>query len=119
MCIRDSVRIIQPDFVYVAEKNNKPVGFMICIPNMNEILIHNKRGRLLPWGIFRLWFGKSKIKTIRVLAMGVIEGYRKQGIEAVFMSNVIKEALKHNITCLLYTSPSPRDRTRSRMPSSA
>ena len=24
-----------------------------------------------------------------------------------------------SITCLLYTSPSPRDRTRSRMPSSA
>ena len=26
---------------------------------------------------------------------------------------------KAQITCLLYTSPSPRDRTRSRMPSSA
>ena len=26
---------------------------------------------------------------------------------------------KHSDTCLLYTSPSPRDRTRSRMPSSA
>ena len=25
----------------------------------------------------------------------------------------------HEYTCLLYTSPSPRDRTRSRMPSSA
>ena len=25
----------------------------------------------------------------------------------------------HRSTCLLYTSPSPRDRTRSRMPSSA
>ena len=25
----------------------------------------------------------------------------------------------HQVTCLLYTSPSPRDRTRSRMPSSA
>ena len=25
----------------------------------------------------------------------------------------------YTITCLLYTSPSPRDRTRSRMPSSA
>ena len=25
----------------------------------------------------------------------------------------------YNIDCLLYTSPSPRDRTRSRMPSSA
>ena len=27
--------------------------------------------------------------------------------------------LKKNVDCLLYTSPSPRDRTRSRMPSSA
>ena len=27
--------------------------------------------------------------------------------------------LKHYAACLLYTSPSPRDRTRSRMPSSA
>ena len=27
--------------------------------------------------------------------------------------------LEYNLTCLLYTSPSPRDRTRSRMPSSA
>ena len=27
--------------------------------------------------------------------------------------------LDKNIICLLYTSPSPRDRTRSRMPSSA
>ena len=31
--------------------------------------------------------------------------------------NVEKEI--RNIICLLYTSPSPRDRTRSRMPSSA
>ena len=30
----------------------------------------------------------------------------------------IAEILQH-MTCLLYTSPSPRDRTRSRMPSSA
>ena len=29
------------------------------------------------------------------------------------------EIIKRFLTCLLYTSPSPRDRTRSRMPSSA
>ena len=32
---------------------------------------------------------------------------------------VILEALERAERCLLYTSPSPRDRTRSRMPSSA
>ena len=30
-----------------------------------------------------------------------------------------KYILDQNLDCLLYTSPSPRDRTRSRMPSSA
>ena len=29
------------------------------------------------------------------------------------------EVTKETVDCLLYTSPSPRDRTRSRMPSSA
>ena len=31
----------------------------------------------------------------------------------------LEEALEQFKVCLLYTSPSPRDRTRSRMPSSA
>ena len=46
------------------------------------------------------------------------------------MSEAMKESLalavreihgftQHTTACLLYTSPSPRDRTRSRMPSSA
>ena len=32
---------------------------------------------------------------------------------------IVDEDIAHVETCLLYTSPSPRDRTRSRMPSSA
>ena len=31
----------------------------------------------------------------------------------------LKDVIGYSHTCLLYTSPSPRDRTRSRMPSSA
>ena len=34
-------------------------------------------------------------------------------------NHVIKEAYLHETTCLLYTSPSPRDKRQSRMPSSA
>ena len=32
---------------------------------------------------------------------------------------VLDNAIDESLACLLYTSPSPRDRTRSRMPSSA
>ena len=39
--------------------------------------------------------------------------------DAQFLSNAEKIIFGQIKNCLLYTSPSPRDRTRSRMPSSA
>ena len=41
------------------------------------------------------------------------------GIPSKLMVRLACEMVNHLIICLLYTSPSPRDRTRSRMPSSA
>ena len=48
----------------------------------------------------------------------LIREARAQGIK---LSQVLERALERELreACLLYTSPSPRDRTRSRMPSSA
>ena len=43
---------------------------------------------------------------------------RTRGIIAV-IDDVLTSRFETYKTCLLYTSPSPRDRTRSRMPSSA
>ena len=58
-------------------------------------------------------------------SVGLIpQTFTLEGYERLFSFNVgrwtINSALVATIiTCLLYTSPSPRDRTRSRMPSSA
>ena len=41
------------------------------------------------------------------------------GAPAIDGAQVGAKVIKHLKGCLLYTSPSPRDRTRSRMPSSA
>ena len=43
--------------------------------------------------------------------------FEKNNIIKIF--NELKDNTELNFNCLLYTSPSPRDRTRSRMPSSA
>ena len=40
-------------------------------------------------------------------------------LEALVLSSITYVVVMLLWTCLLYTSPSPRDRTRSRMPSSA
>ena len=48
-------------------------------------------------------------------------GYRTDEFEVVGNKHLItaSEKVRQAVCCLLYTSPSPRDRTRSRMPSSA
>ena len=42
----------------------------------------------------------------------------KEGVKFGYDSRFVAD-INNNMVCLLYTSPSPRDRTRSRMPSSA
>ena len=44
---------------------------------------------------------------------------KKRLVESLLYDDEYTEEFARNWTCLLYTSPSPRDRTRSRMPSSA
>lgn len=88
---KDLKLILDPDFALVAEQDGKIVAFGLALPNYNEIFKKIKRGRLLPTGIFKLLFGKSKIESIRIYALGVVEGYRKMGIEACLYGTIIKE----------------------------
>lgn len=94
---KDLKMILDKDFCLVAEHEGKMVGFGLAIPDINQLLIKIKKGRLLPTGIFKLLFGKKKIDYVRVLALGVIEPYRKLGIEACFYARIIEKAKEKNI----------------------
>ncbi len=94
---KDLKLIIDPDFCMIAEHEGKVVGFSLCIPDINQILIKIKRGRLLPTGLFKLIMLKKKINGIRVIALGVLEQYRKLGIEAVFYGTIIQNGINKNI----------------------
>lgn len=93
---KDMKMILDPDFALIAEHNGKPVGFSLAIPDVNQILIDVKRGRLLPFGILKLLFFKNKINKLRVITLGVVKDYRKLGIEACFYSKTIVSGLKKN-----------------------
>ena len=89
--------IMNPDLCFVAEHEGKMIGFSFSFPDINQIFKTIKRGRLLPTGIFKLLFGRKKINKIRVVVLGVVEGYRKQGIEACFYAKTIKYCLNNGI----------------------
>ncbi|OOQ59921.1 hypothetical protein [Mucilaginibacter pedocola] len=94
---KDLKMILDPDFALVAEQDGKIVGFGVAIPDINQILKTIKKGRLLPTGIFKLLLNKSKIQGIRIMLLGVIEGYRKLGIEACLYGSIIKEYRRKNL----------------------
>ena len=69
---------------------DKNLGFSLSIPDINQILKKIKRGRLLPFGIFKLLLLRKKIKGLRIMLLGVVQGYRKMGIEACLYGSTIK-----------------------------
>lgn len=90
--------IVNKNFVYLAEHDGECIGFVVAIPDINEIMRTVPRGRLLPFGIFKLLFGKGKIKKIRIILLGVLEEYRRLGIEGIFYGKIIKYGLDHGYT---------------------
>jgi GNAT superfamily N-acetyltransferase len=90
--------IADPELVLLAEEDGKTVGFVGAIPDMNMVLKKVKRGRLFPFGIFKILFGKKKITRIRVLLLGVLEEYRGRGIEGILYAKVISNALNKGYT---------------------
>lgn len=92
---KDLKMIINPELVMVAEHEGKAVGFGAAIPNINEILIRINRGRLLPFGIIKLLTGLKKVKSLRIPLLGVVEEYRKLGIEIFFYMAFIEYFIKN------------------------
>jgi len=93
---KDMKLILDTDFCMVAETEGKVIGFALALPDINQVLIKIRRGRLLPLGLFKLLLGLRKVNGIRVLALGVVEGYRKLGIESCFYADIIEAYRKRN-----------------------
>ena len=102
-----------------------PTGLSVAIPNDTEIQIRPRSGLAAksqisvlntPGTIDADYRGELKVILINLSdkVFVVEKGLR---IAQMILCPVVKATLKE--VCLLYTSPSPRDKRQSRMPSSA
>ena len=89
---KDMKSIVDPDFLLLAETESRMIGFSLTVPDMNIPLKKLTKGRLLPFGIFKFLHYKNKINRVRIVTLGIIEGYRKLGIDAYFYMKAFEEA---------------------------
>jgi len=77
---KDLKTALDPDIVFFVEVDGRLVGASFALPDMN-IALKQARGRLLPFGIFKILAARKNIHLIRVLSMGVHRDYRNRGID--------------------------------------
>ncbi|MEM9024665.1 MAG: hypothetical protein AAGB22_13045, partial [Bacteroidota bacterium] len=94
---KDLKMVVNPNLTFIAEHNGEPIGFSLSLPDMNQVFRRINRGRLLPTGLLKLLYYKSKIDGIRIITLGVVEGYRRLGIEGCFYARTIDYCVNHGI----------------------
>ena len=85
-----------PDLVLVAEVSGDPAGFILALPDITAAL-KPINGRLttfgLPIGLAKLLYYKSRLKTARLVALGVVPEFRRHGLAEMLVLRVIEEGM--------------------------
>jgi GNAT superfamily N-acetyltransferase len=89
---KDLKPIVDPSVVLIAEKEGKPVGFIVTLPDYNGLL-KKMNGRLFPFGFLHVLFGRKSIRRVRTLLMGVVAEHRLSGIEALLIHDTFERGL--------------------------
>ncbi len=93
----DLKQIADEEFLLLAEKDGKPVGFSVTLPNINEILINIRNGKLFPTGLFKLLTGMKKIRNVRVVMLGVVKDLQKAGLGSIFYVETLRRAMERGL----------------------
>lgn len=80
--VNDLKPVADPRIIYFAEVDGKTVGFMLALPDINQVMIHNRSGSLLGAG-WHLVTKRKQVDLCRIIVMGVLPEYQKFGVDAV------------------------------------
>ncbi len=94
--IKELKPIAIPEFTLIAEVGGEPAGFILCLPDINAAF-KKINGRLttfgLPIGLAKLLYYKSRLRTARLVALGVAPKYRRSGIAEILVLRIIEDAM--------------------------
>ena len=88
---KEMKQILKPDLVLIGEVGDCVVGFALALPDVNYAL-KPANGSLFPTGLLKILYHQRLIKSVRVLALGVVEEYRTSGVAAAFYATLVRNA---------------------------
>jgi GNAT superfamily N-acetyltransferase len=83
--------VIAPEFAAFAMVEGKAVGAVLALLDYNQI-IRRINGRLFPFGIFRLLWGRKRINVARAMAVTMAPAYQRSGLGIVLLDQLVEAA---------------------------
>ena len=86
--------IVDPRICFFVELNNEPVGFTICLPDINPALQRLPNGRLLPFGLAKLLILTkfAGVRDVRMPLMGVRKAYHGRALDVLPVLETMERA---------------------------
>jgi hypothetical protein len=99
--IRHQAKAFKPllvaDLVLFAERDGVPVAFSLTLPDAN-VMLARIRGRLWPWSVLTLLRWKPRIRTVRIITLGILPPHRGSGLDAGLILETIRRGRTMGIT---------------------
>ena len=95
--VPDYIRILDPRFAKVVTLDDELVGFSVGIPDMTEG-IRAARGRLFPFGIFKVLRARRRSKRLDMLAGAIRKEHRGKGLDVLMANALYTSARRAGIT---------------------
>lgn len=92
----DLKQIADARFVFFVEVKGEPAGFILGLPNINQALIHNKRGGIVG-GIWNLLTRKKQINQLRIIVMGVLPQFQRTGADTALYHEIGRRGFSWNL----------------------
>ena len=86
-------QILKPDLVLIGEVGDRVVGFGMALPDINQAL-KPAGGSLFPTGLVKILYHQRLIKSVRVVALGVVPEHQASGLPAAFYATLVRNARK-------------------------
>ena len=83
---------LDPAMAMFAEVDGKTVGFLVAVPDINRVL-WRMNGRLFPLGWLAFLWYRRRIDVVSFKLLGVLEEYRRRGIDVLMYLRAIRVAV--------------------------
>jgi len=91
--------LIEPDYIKVVRTKGELIGFVIALPDLTSGIIAT-RGKLFPFGIFKILKEMKKSKKMMLMLGGVKKDYRCQGIDVLMAVKLWQSARNNNMNLI-------------------